>query len=112
MDRTQNPSKSPSIRGLIRQGLAVQVTLSLLILAAVIVAFVVRIGLVSEQERGTRAIGELRSATVALLATVESIDKYSRLADPQALAAYNEAVVELRIGSPPQATGWKARTRR
>jgi signal transduction histidine kinase len=96
MDRTQHPSKSPSIRGLIRQGLAVQITLALLILAAVLVALVVRIGLVNEQERGTRAIGELRSATVALLGTVESIDKYSRLGRPSDLAAYSQSIAELR----------------
>ena len=96
MDRSQNQSKSPSIRGLIRQGLAVQITLSLLILAAVLVAFAFRLQLVNDQERGTRAIGELRSATVALLSTVESIDKYSRLAKSDQLAQYNASVTELR----------------
>src|SRR3954447_20367206 len=96
MDRAQNPSKSPSIRGLIRQGLAVQIALSLLIFAAVVVALIIRIGLVNEQERGTRAIGELRSATVALLGTIGSIDKYARLAETADLKAYQQSIAELR----------------
>jgi signal transduction histidine kinase len=96
MERAATASRSPSIRRLIRQGLAVQIGLSILILIAVLIAFVLRVQLVDQQERGTRGIGELRSASVALLTTIEAIDKYSRLAEADQLATYRGGEAELR----------------
>ncbi|MGH2906802.1 MAG: ATP-binding protein [Solirubrobacterales bacterium] len=96
MDRGTRSVKSPSIRGLVRQGLAVQVTLALLILLAVMLAFVLRLDLISEQERGTRAIGDLRSATVDLLGTVESIDKYARLSRAEDLKNFQASFAQLQ----------------
>lgn len=94
--RSENSRSSPSVRGLVRKGIVVQVGLSLLILAAVVFSLAPRLSIVKAQERDTRALGELRESTVALLGTIAAIDRYAQDGRAADLAEYRGASEQLR----------------
>lgn len=103
--RSEDSRNSPSVRGLVRKGIVVQVGLSLLILAAIVFSLVPRLSIVKAQERDTRAIGELRDSTLALLGTIAAIDRYAQNGKPADRDKYRAAAEQLR-GLLSRSTQW------
>ncbi len=75
----------------------IQVLASVVLLLIFVAGFGHALDLVSKQEHDTRAIGELRGATVALLSIVGSIDRYTQKGDPADRKAYRTALAELEM---------------
>ncbi len=89
-------ASNPSIRNLIRRSVVAQVLIGLLLVIVVVLMLVRTLRLVDDQERDTRAIGEMRAATEALLGTVDGIDSYARTGEPQARRQYEASLADLR----------------
>lgn len=89
------------MRALIRRSVLIQIGVGVLIAAVVLVALVRSLELVSEQERETRAIREMRDASVALLVSTGSISASIDQEHSSAPSQYRKAIdnFDRRFGS-------------
>lgn len=89
------PQSLPSIRNLIRRSVVIQAVAGLVMVLSLLAFLAYALDLVSQQERDTRAIGEMRGATLDLLATIGSIDRYAQKGEPADREAYRAALADL-----------------
>lgn len=89
-------SSRPSIRRLIRRSIVAQIVIGVLVVVVALMMLARSLSLVSQQEDQTRAIGEIRNATVSLLGAVAAIDTYANTGRIEDRARYRAAIADLK----------------
>jgi signal transduction histidine kinase len=81
---------------LIRRGIVAQIVVGILVVVVVLLMLARSLSLVAEQEDQTRAIREIRNATVSLLGVVGAIDAYSNSGKVEDRQRYESSIEALK----------------